>query len=56
VLRVLVEEHARETNSVFASELLAHWGEELPRFRQVIPREMLSRLEHPLSERRAAAE
>jgi glutamate synthase (NADPH/NADH) large chain len=55
-LRALVEEHRRETSSVFAQQLLAHWDEELGNFWQVVPKEMLTRLAHPLSETRAAAE
>jgi glutamate synthase (NADPH/NADH) large chain len=56
VLHALVEEHHRETSSVFAQQLLAHWDEELANFWQVVPKEMLSRLQHPLSEQRVAAE
>jgi glutamate synthase (NADPH/NADH) large chain len=41
---------------VFAEELLAHWDRELGKFWQVVPKEMLSRLAHPLNEARAAAE
>ncbi len=56
VLRALVEEHARETNSVFALELLSHWPAEVGNFWQVVPKEMLKRLSHPLISARAAAE
>ncbi|HEY1836109.1 MAG TPA: glutamate synthase large subunit [Rhizomicrobium sp.] len=56
ILRGLVEEHGRETASVFAQQVLAHWDEELANFWQVVPKEMLSRLQHPLSEQRVAAE
>jgi glutamate synthase (NADPH/NADH) large chain len=56
VLRGLVEEHRRETGSAFAQQILAHWDEEIANFWQVVPKEMLSRLTHPLSEQRAAAE
>ena len=55
-LRALVEEHARETGSVLAAELLANWEAEVENFWQVVPKEMLTRLSHPLSEARAAAE
>ncbi|HEY1629884.1 MAG TPA: glutamate synthase large subunit [Rhizomicrobium sp.] len=55
-LRTLVEEHRRETGSLLAAELLSHWDSELAKFRQVVPLEMLSRLAHPLSDTRAAAE
>ena len=50
-LRGLIERHARETGSRRAGEILRHWEEELPRFRQIVPKEMLTRLAHPLSER-----
>jgi glutamate synthase (NADPH/NADH) large chain len=56
LLRALVDEHRRETGSVFAQELLTRWEEELANFWQVVPKEMLSRLAHPLTEQRAAAE
>jgi glutamate synthase (NADPH/NADH) large chain len=56
VLRRLVEEHARETGSVFAADLLAHWEAERGNFWQVVPKEMLARLEHPLTDTAVAAE
>jgi glutamate synthase (NADPH/NADH) large chain len=55
-LRGLIEEHRHETASVFAQQLLAHWDKEIANFWQVVPKEMLSRLAHPLSEQCAAAE
>jgi glutamate synthase (NADPH) large chain len=51
-LRDLVERHRAETESPLAAEILRNWDEALPRFRQIVPKEMLSRLEHPLSEDR----
>jgi glutamate synthase (NADPH/NADH) large chain len=51
VLRELVREHARETQSAFAQSLLTDWDLVLPRFRQIVPKEMLERLETPLSDR-----
>ena len=55
VLRSMIEEHRAETGSVWASELLAEWDVQLPRFWQVVPKEMLTRLAHPLkAERREA--
>jgi glutamate synthase domain-containing protein 3 len=54
-LRGLVERHARETMSPRSTEILRHWGEELPKFRQIVPKEMLNRLSHPLSDEVAAA-
>ena len=55
VCRKLVEEHARETQSTFARDLLIHWDLEIGKFWQIVPREMLSRLEQPLSDREAEA-
>jgi glutamate synthase domain-containing protein 2/glutamate synthase domain-containing protein 3 len=54
-LRRLIEEHVRQTGSPRARAILSHWEEELPRFWQVCPKEMLSRLEHPLSDMARAA-
>jgi glutamate synthase (NADPH/NADH) large chain len=49
LLRDLVEEHQRETQSRFAEQLLVDWQRELGHFWQVVPREMIDRLEQPLS-------
>ncbi len=56
VLHALVREHRAQTGSVFAEELLAHWDRELCNFWQVVPKEMVNRLSHPLTEARVAAE
>ncbi len=58
VLRGLVEEHIARTDSVWAKEILQDWDRNLASFWQVCPREMVSRLAHPLSdeERLVAAE
>jgi len=57
VVRGLVTEHVRETQSRFAERLLVDWHREAGKFWQVVPKEMLNRLEHPISlearERRA---
>jgi glutamate synthase (NADPH/NADH) large chain len=56
VCRSLVEEHVARTQSAFAESLLAHWDREVRRFWQVVPREMLARLDQPVSaERRILA-
>jgi glutamate synthase (NADPH/NADH) large chain len=47
-LRELIRRHATETGSAYAQEILAHWHRERDRFWQVVPREMLSRLEQPV--------
>ncbi len=49
-LNGLVERHLAETESLRAAEILRHWEVERAHFLQVCPREMLSRLPHPLSE------
>ena len=49
-LKELVTEHAAETGSPQANEILRNWEEHLMRFVQVCPKEMVDRLEHPLSE------
>ncbi len=49
ILHSLVEDHRNETGSDFAAELLAHWDREIGKFRQVVPREMVTRLAHPLN-------
>jgi len=54
VLKGLVERHFDETHSRWAGDLLADWDRTRLHFWQVCPKEMLSRLEHPLSDRVAA--
>ena len=48
VCRELVEEHVAETGSAFAEDLLIHWDLEIGKFWQVVPREIIAKLEHPL--------
>ena len=50
-LKSLVTEHAQETQSKFAGRLLNDWQLERGKFWQVIPKEMLDRLDHPVSDR-----
>ncbi|RMD87852.1 MAG: glutamate synthase large subunit [Alphaproteobacteria bacterium] len=50
VLRRLIETHVAETGSPHAARLLEQWDETLARMWQVVPREMLSRLEQPLED------
>ncbi len=50
VLKDMVEQHFERTNSQLASSLLSNWELELPNFKQVTPKEMLSRLAHPLDD------
>ena len=49
VLRSLIAEHARETDSAFAASLLRDWDRVRGQFWQVVPKEMLSRLPQPLT-------
>lgn len=55
VLRGMIEEHVRETQSVFAEAMFSEWQTVRGRFWQICPKEMVSRLEHPLSDAPAAA-
>ncbi len=55
LLRGLVARHLAETGSPRAAEILRNWGESLLLFRQIVPKEMLNRLSHPLSDLPAAA-
>ena len=48
VLRGLVTEHWRETQSRFAERLLVDWERELQRFWQIVPKEMVDKLPHPV--------
>ncbi len=49
-LRNLIEEHKSETGSPLADMILAAWEWEIRKFWQVCPKEMLSRLTHPLTD------
>ena len=53
VLQALVAEHARETQSAYATGLLADWETTRAHVWQICPKEMLSRIAHPLSEKEA---
>ena len=48
VLKALVEDHAKATGSKWSNEVLADWDRWLGQFWQVCPKEMVSRLSHPL--------
>jgi glutamate synthase (NADPH/NADH) large chain len=48
VVHGLIEEHARETGSKWAAGLLAEWDRTRQAIWQVCPKEMVSRLPHPL--------
>lgn len=48
--KALIRRHAQETGSEFSSKLLMEWEHERKKFWQVVPKEMLNRLEHPLED------
>lgn len=48
-LRSLIEAHVENTNSPIGREILENWHEELQNFWQIVPKEMLSRLENPVT-------
>jgi glutamate synthase (NADPH/NADH) large chain len=54
--RDLIAEHARETQSSWVQRLIANWDFELAKFWQVIPKEMVGRLEHPATISESGAE
>jgi len=54
-LHGLVSRHLAETGSLRAAAILRNWEEALPCFRQIVPKEMLGRLAHPLDDAAAPA-
>ncbi|GAB4575474.1 MAG: glutamate synthase large subunit [Rhodothalassiaceae bacterium] len=54
-LRRLIEAHFEASESTHAGVLLANWDDTLSRMWQIVPKEMLSRLKMPLSDRVEAA-
>ncbi len=56
VLRALVVRHVQATDSKFAASLLEDWDRIRGSFWQVCPKEMVSRLVHPLDDSEAALE
>ena len=49
-LKSLVEAHAAATDSALAARLLNEWDVEIGKFWQVVPTEIVARLDMPLSE------
>jgi glutamate synthase (NADPH/NADH) large chain len=49
-LRSLIEAHVKMTDSRWAASILEDWPSYVGKFWQVVPREMLTRLEQPLEE------
>ncbi len=50
ILRALIEEHAQETRSLHATNILHQWEYTRGNFWQICPKELVARLEHPLEE------
>ena len=58
VCRSLIEEHVTETDSGFARTMLDNWDRERGHFWQVVPKEIVDKLEYPIrsmSENQATA-
>lgn len=55
-LRALIEAHCAATDSRWAASLLEDWDSVRGHFWQVVPREMLTRLSHPLNDDAEATE
>ena len=49
VLKIQVQQHVKRTHSKHALRLLNDWERELPNFLQVVPQEMIGKLEHPIT-------
>ncbi len=49
-LKAAITEHYKETGSIRAETILSGWAYELPKFLQICPKEMLTRLAHPLTD------
>jgi len=50
VLKAHIEDHVRETNSRWGQSILSNWENRRGQFWQVVPKEMVNRLEHPVSD------
>ncbi|MEL0143548.1 MAG: glutamate synthase large subunit [Alphaproteobacteria bacterium] len=50
VLRGHIEEHVRETQSAYAGRILDNWDRERAKFWQIIPKDMLDKLDHPVTD------
>ena len=49
VLKKLVLEHSKETNSSLSKNLIANFDDEINNFIQVCPKEMINKLENPIT-------
>jgi len=50
-LSALIEEHVRETHSRWGMTILSNWEAKRGQFWQVVPKEMINRIEHPVSDK-----
>ncbi len=48
-VQALIREHVAETQSAWATSILDDWSRQVGRFWQVVPKEMLARLAHPVT-------
>jgi glutamate synthase (NADPH/NADH) large chain len=48
-LKALIEEHLKETNSNLSKKILQNFDKEIVNFIQVCPKEMIGKLENPIS-------
>ena len=55
-LKKLLEEHSKETGSELSSKILNNFENELENFIQVCPKEMLNKLDNPISLRKSIQE
>ncbi len=53
VLKALIEEHVEETHSRWGATVLSNWEAKRGSFWQVVPKEMIDRLAHPVSDQQA---
>ena len=51
-LRKLIQEHAIETNSTISKKIVENFENEINNFVQVCPKEMLDKLENPISNKK----
>jgi glutamate synthase (NADPH/NADH) large chain len=52
-LKALITEHARTTDSAWSKSIIEDWDRRRGQFWQICPKEMLTRLSHPLSDHEA---
>ena len=48
VLHQKIEEHTKETNSMYAKNLLENWENEKLLFWQIVPKEMINKFDQPV--------